>query len=415
MTTYPHANTYDLSDEQYDKYDNSLNDLADRINSLNDRLTISNIEHMMSESRQKLDKWRSDCYNLIDRFYEQKSREFDRHVSEIIDKQRKEINRVRSNLAILVHKQTFLQKDIDHVTTITRQLEQEMDETKDKYLQLNTQLLELNENLIQIQESTDIYTSSIIQPPYKTVNYLDDSSKILCTNERCLLAHHDSNLCLFDKELNILKEKSWSNGWIMDICWSATLARFLILTRNGLFLVDESTMSIVRVQKIPKLSWWSCTCSNANLYVTTKDWASNIYQFSLWPSIQLSKRWQPPETCKPDETINDIIYNKEKLALMIYNRLTKKKSIELRLSTTLECLWSVDLDIDYDSHAIRCCLLKHDEWLIIDWNTSNLFHISNDGKLKLTCDYKPSPSCAAMLGANILVISTADGINLHKL
>ena len=414
MSTYKHTDTYNLSDEQYDEYDNSLNDLADRINSLNDRLATSNIENMMSESRQKLDKWRSDCYSLIDRFYEKKSREFDRYVAGIVDKQRKEINRIRSNIAILIHKQDVLHKDIEFITTTARQLEQEMDETKDKYLQLNIHSLEINDNLIQIQETNVTYNPSIISPPFKTLNYLDDSSKILCTNERYLLVHHDSNLCLLDKELNIVREKSWTNGSIMDICWSSTLARFLVLTRNYLFLVDESTISIIRVQKISKLSWWSCTCSDTYLYVTTKDWGSNVYQFTLWPSIQLLKRWQPPQTCKQDETINNIIYNKEKLALMIYNRLTKSKSIELRLATTFDRLWSLDLDVDYDSRAIRCCLLNHDEWLVVDWNTSNLFHISNEGKLKLACDYNPSPSCATMFGANILAISTADGINLHK-
>ncbi|CAF5061187.1 unnamed protein product, partial [Rotaria magnacalcarata] len=99
MTTCKYEEKYDLSNENYDKYENALDDLADRINSLNDRLTTSNIENMISESRQKLDQWRSDCYNLIDRFYEQKCREFDRHVAEIIDRQRKEINRIRSNTA----------------------------------------------------------------------------------------------------------------------------------------------------------------------------------------------------------------------------------------------------------------------------------------------------------------------------
>jgi len=415
MSTYKHTGTYDLADEQYDEYDNSLNDLADRVNSLNDRLATSNIENMMSESRQKLDEWRKDSYSLIDRFYEQKYREFDRHVAGIVDKQRKEINRIRSNIATLIHKQDILHKDIEYITTTARQLEQEIDETKDKYLQLNIHSIEINNNLIHIQEPNDMFNPSIIPPPVKTIQYLDDSSKILCTNERYLLIHQNSSLCLLDKELNIVKEKYWEQGSIMDICWSSTLARFLCLTRNYLFLIDESTMSIVRVQKIPKLSWWSCTCSDTCLYITTKDWASNIYQFTLWPSIQLLKRWQPPLTCKQDETINDIIYNKEKLALMIYNRLTKSKTMELRYSTTFERLWSIDLDIDYDSRAIRCCLLNHDEWLVIDWNTSNIFHISNDGKLKFTCDYNPSPSCAAMLGANLLVISTSDGINLHKL
>ncbi|UJR34120.1 hypothetical protein I4U23_021527 [Adineta vaga] len=414
-TTYQHAETYELTEEQYDQYDNSLNDLADRINSLNDRLTTSNIENLMSESHQTLDKWRTDCYNLIDRYYEQKCREFNRHVAEIVDKQRKDINRIRSNIATLIHKQNTVQKDIDYITNIARQLEQEIDETKEKYLQLNIHPIEIHEKSIQIQENNDLYNGAIIPPPSKTINYLDDSSKILCTNERHLLIHQNSNLCLLDKELNLLKEKSWTQGCIIDICWSSTLSRFLVLTRNYLFLIDESTMSIIRVQKIPKLSWWSCTCSDTNLYLTTKDWASNIYQFTLWPSVQLIKRWQPPQTCKQDETINNIIYNKDKLALMIYNRLNKTKSIELRSANTFERLWTLDLNIDYDSRAVRCCLLNHDEWLVVDWNTSNLFHISNEGKLKLTCDYNPSPSCAAMFGTNILIISTVDGINLHKL
>ncbi|CAF1281214.1 unnamed protein product [Rotaria sp. Silwood1] len=415
MTTYKHTEKYDLSDENYDEYDNALDDLADRINSLNDRLTTSNIENMISESRQKLDKWRSDCYNLIDRFYEQKCREFDRNVAEIIDKQRKEINRIRSNTATLIHKPDILPKDIDYITTITGQLEQDLDNTKEKYFQINIHSLEINDNLIEIKTTTDICNSSVISPPYKTMNYLDDSSKILCSNERHLLIHQNSNLCLLDKDLNLIREKSWTQGCILDICWSLTLVRFLVLTRNYLYLIDESTLSLMRIQKIPKLSWWSCTCSDTYLYITTKDWGSNIYQFTLWPSIQLSKRWQSPQTCKQNETINDIIYHKEKLALLIYNRLTKRNIIELRISTTFNCLWSLNLDLDYDSRAIRCCLLNNDEWLIIDWNTSNLYHISNDGKLKSTCDYNPSPFYATMLGTNILVISTIDGINLHKL
>lgn len=414
MTAFKNTVEYNLSDKNYNEYENELDDLADRINSLNDRLTTSNIENMISESRQKLDKWRSDCYSIIDRFYEQKCREFDRHVAEIIDRQRKEINRIRSSMATFIHKQDILSKDIDYLTTITNQLEHDMHETKEKYLQIDTRLVEVRENSIEIQKTNDISNTSVISPPYKTINYVEESSKILCANERHLLVHDNSNLCLFDKDLNIIRDKFWSHGCILDICWSLTLARFLILTRNYLYLVDESTLSIIRVQKIPKLSWWSCTCSDTSLYVTTKDWASNIYQFTLWPSIQLVKRWQSPYTCKQNETISNIIYNKEKIALMIYNRLTKTKSIELRVSTTLDCLWSLNLDIAYDCRAIRCCSFNNDEWLVTDWNTSNLHYISNDGKLKLTSEYNTSPFCGTMLGTNIFVISTIDGINLHK-
>jgi hypothetical protein len=413
--TCEHPTTHNLLDEHCNEYDNSLNKLADQLNSLNDRLTTSNIEQMISESRQKLDKWRLDCYIIIDRFYEDKCREFNRHVNDIVDKQRKEINRIRTNIATLIHKQDILQKDINSITTSTHLLEQEINETKKKYLQIDTHSIEINESLIQIQDATDYYNSSILPPPCRTINYLEDSSKMLASNGRSLLIHQNSNLCLVDKELNRIKEKSWTHDWIIDICWSSTLARFLVLTRNDIFLIDESTMSIIRVQKILRHSWCSCTCSDTCLYLTTKGWASNIYQFSLWPSIQLIKRWQPPQTCKQNETINNMIYNKETFALMMYNRLTKTKLIELCTSTTFERLWSLKLDIDYESRAIRCCLLNHDEWLVVDCSTSHLIHISNDGKMKLTCNYNPSPSCATMFGPNLLGISTADGISLHKL
>ena len=405
----------EFSDEQTDDYEAVLNQLADRVNSLNDRLTTSNVESIIDDSRQKLDQWRVDCYQLIDRFYERKCREFDRHVADVLDKQRKEINRIRSTLAVLIHKQDLLARDIQSVQTMTGQVEEDINDLKEKYLRLDIHAVQIHDNLIQIHDYTHSPPPSILSPPYRTINYLDDSSKILSANDRHLLIHQNSKICLLDKELNLVREKSWINGWIMDICWSSILARFLVLTRNALFLIDESTMSIVRVQKLAKLTWWSCTCSDTYLYVSTKDWGCDVHQLSLWPAIQLVKRWQAPETCDDDQTINNLIYHKENLAMMVYRRATKAKSIELRRSTTFERLWSIDLDIDYDSRAIRCCLLHTDEWLVVDWNTSNLFHLSSDGKLKLKSTYHPSPSCATMFGANLLAISTADGINLHKL
>lgn len=406
---------YDYSDEPTVDYEFLWNDLADRVNALNDCLTTSNIELMINDSKTKLDQWRSDSHQLIDRFYERKCREYDQHVSDIVDKQRKEINRIRSTLAVLVHKRDFLPKEIQNLSTNIEQIEREIAQIKNKYLQLDVQMFEINENLIRIQDLSHQYSPSIVSPPCRSMNYIDDSSKILAANDRHLLIHHNSKLCLVDQDLNIVKEKVWNNGWVMDMCWSSLLARFFVLTRNYLFLIDESSMSIVRVQKLPKLTWWSCTCSETFLYVTTKDWACDIHQLSLWPSIQSVKRWSCPETCQEDETINNLVSHKEHLAMMIYRRSTKSKSIDLRLASTLQRLWSIDLDIDYDSRAIRCSLLNQDDWLVVDWNTSHVYQITTDGKFKFKSDYNPSPSSATMFGANLLAISTAVGIHLHKL
>ena len=144
---------YVLSEELFNKYYASLDDLADRINLFNAQLTTANIEDMISEFRQKLDKWRTDCYNSIDRFYEKKCRELDQHTTKIVDEQRKELNRIRSHTAILVHKRDISYKNIDHMTTMTRQIEQDMDKIKEIYLHITTRSLEINDNSIEIQEA----------------------------------------------------------------------------------------------------------------------------------------------------------------------------------------------------------------------------------------------------------------------
>ena len=62
----------------------------------------------------------------------------------------------------------------------------------------------------------------------------------------------------------------------------------------------------------------------------------------------------------------------------------------------------------------RVCLLKCDEWLVIDHQTSHLLHISKDGKLKFTKKYDPTPQNAVLFGSNILAIRTTNCINFYK-
>jgi len=64
--------------------------------------------------------------------------------------------------------------------------------------------------------------------------------------------------------------------------------------------------------------------------------------------------------------------------------------------------------------VFRCCLLTDDEWLVIDYEKERLLHITKDGKLKATIKYDPNPY-RANLFANMLVVSTIDGLNFHKL
>src|ERR1700722_12462051 len=91
--------------EHDDLLNSQLNPLADEINILGDRLNAINIQQKIGEHRRKLDQWRVDSHKMIDRFYEQKCKELDQHIAEIINKEREYIAQMRSKVARLMEKQ----------------------------------------------------------------------------------------------------------------------------------------------------------------------------------------------------------------------------------------------------------------------------------------------------------------------
>jgi len=101
--------------------------------------------------------------------------------------------------------------------------------------------------------------------------------------------------------------------------------------------------------------------------------------------------------------------------MTINNRLEKSLQIELRSAETLDCIWSLRLDTVCKQNLVfRCCLLTDDEWLVMDYETNRLLHITEDGKLKATIPYEGIPRCANLF-ANMLVISTNGGVTFHQL
>ncbi|CAF2933592.1 unnamed protein product [Rotaria sp. Silwood2] len=92
------------------------------------------------------------------------------------------------------------------------------------------------------------------------------------------------------------------------------------------------------------------------------------------------------------------------------------KLIELRSSSTLEKLWSLTFDTMHSigRKVYRVCLLKYDEWLVIDHNNSRLLHVSKDGKVKAQRSYEPTAHNAVLFGSNILAIRTANCLNYYR-
>jgi hypothetical protein len=215
--------------------------------------------------------------------------------------------------------------------------------------------------------------------------------------------------------MNIVKEVLWTYGDIYDTCWSASLNRFIVIGGRIVFLVDENTMSISNVQTIGEQGWLSCTCSETFLFMSTNQFPSSIMKFSLLPSIQLVREWKSPDTCALNEIIDGIVYNKGTLSMIIENASEKSLRIDLRYAETLDCIWSLRFDTVCNQNLVfRCCLLDGDEWLVTDYVTKRLLHITKDGKLKTIIKYDAIPYHANLF-ANMLAISSSDGLNFYKL
>jgi gas vesicle protein len=395
-----------------------LHPLTDEINAVGNRLDKLNIQEALDDSRRKLEQWRDDCHQKIDGFFAQKYQELDGLIEMKVGKQREEIKQIQSKMVERIQEQETTRQEIDLLTSNIRRLEENMTNIEQICFQINTRSLVIDDSFIHIQEMNEHEIDlSTLSSVYKTINRSNESYTSLTSNERYLLMHQAPNLCLVDREMNIVKQVEWSYYAICDMCWLPMLARFIIIEKENVFLVDQNTMSIDIARMIETRKWRSCTFSNSFLFLSTWELGSSIAKFSLLPSIKLVREWKSPHTCAKNEIIHDIVCNNDVLALMVMNGLDKNMWIELKSSETLDRIWLFRLNIvRNEGIQFRCCLLTGDEWLVADYNTNRLLYISKDGKLKKTIEYSPTPYRATLFGPKLLVVSTKNGgINFHKL
>ncbi|CAF0792435.1 unnamed protein product [Rotaria sordida] len=393
------------------------NSLIDQINRLHKQLKRLNIDKIVDESRLKLDKWRDNSLKKVHHFYDTKCEELDRYYTGKVRQQQKEIEQLYKKLNELNQKQdTIDENNINELQTNILHLKHKIDKIEQKIIPINIRALTIDNDLIIIGEMKikgfDLTTLSL---PYQTFNISENFELGLASNNQYLLIDQNSDLILFDKDLTIIQQSTWDYGVIHDFCWSSGLVSFIVITEQSkAFLVSGNNLSINSIEGIDNHLWISCTCSNSFLYLTTL--SNSIVEFSLLPSFSCMRRWDPPTTCKENEFIKDINCNDDKIALIIVHFSDKIIHLIVRSLTTFDQLFSIRLDIKHLSYQlpIRCCPLKNNEWLVIEANTSQFFHIGKDGKLKRTLTYDQPPYNALLFGSNILVIRTDSTINFHE-
>ena len=403
------------------EHNNLLHSHLDRlvvtVNTIRNRLQTINTQMIIDANYQKLEQWRLDSHKRIDRFFQQKCRELNRLIVDKVDEQDEEFNRLQTKVAELINEQHVTCQDIHELTSTVDQLEIEINNIEESFIQIYTHPLVLDNGVISIKGVNDEeYDLSVLSSAYKFISRPNGSYGALASNDRNLLIHQAPYLCLVDQDLTIHKRILWRYGLIHDMCWSRTLDRFIVIDRKNLFFLNENTGSTEKVQPIQKRNWLSCTCSDQFLFLSTNEWGSSITKFSFTSSKKLDQQWESPKVCRIDEYVDVVTCNKTKLAMIIRNNSSRTTRIEVRSSETLDWLWSLPLDLVWNPRKpFHCCSFINEGWLIADYESGRLLHITKTRGVKSTIPYNKIPYCVTLFGSNRLAVSAKDGVNFHDL
>lgn len=261
-----------------------------------------------------------------------------------------------------------------------------------------------------VQSSLDL--RSLSKRPFKArslpkeVKY--QKSPLMCANNEFLLLCTDGELHLFNTDLKLTRSTEGSkitSSELIDMAWCESLSRFIILTKEKVYLLNLMIMQLLLIEDIRLQSeerrFTSCACSSTTLFIAvSQSWnKSYLYHYSL-PRISFVARLSmvdligtdlPPSTSTwsslkapikekdDDREIHSIRYNQQRLAVMITCRreaflyvLGSQRQSETASKTALP--W-------YDGHL--CALAGSAGWLLIKENRDQKLL-----QIDLDCRYK---------------------------
>lgn len=404
-----------------DSVQSKLNGFSNEMVDLIEQMKVFELPKIIENSREKLSRWKENCYRMINDYYEGKCRELEEFSKVKFLQHEKEIDQIQNTIADLSRRDKATQRDLQTLKLSIDDLKYEINKFKTKGLQIDIRPFVVENHAISIKDSKpnafNLNSSNLLSTKH-TIQCLKESQSELAANDRFILLNLGENLSLLDRDLTIHQQTPWMSECIYDMCWSSTLSKFIVITnRRKVYQINETTLEIVRIHGIEKTAWLSCTSSETCLYLTTGDVGTIIYQFKLTPTIRTVKQWIPPYSCRPHESILHMQYNNGTMALIVRESFHGAVDLELRSSATLTRLWTLPLDVRTPGiwSKITCRSLPYDEWLVVHTATSRLFHITKDGKLKITLEYQPQLSNATLFGSNTLVVHLGSKVNFHQL
>lgn len=344
--------------------------------------------------QKQLENWREEAHLIVDQFYEAKR-------DQLIETKRGVLKRDLERL---------LSKCDHHVNS--HSIEQDLSTMQIKINELEH--LRLTAHSLKISDHFIVQRNLFpLKHAHRTLHLKTHGGCPIGSNEKHLLVDREGKyLTLLDHHLSIVREIPFTHDGIHGISWSKQLNRFFIVLFKEILLMNEENMHFERCPIVNDIDWWRGTCSEKSLFLSTVEWGSSIYEFDIHSKFELVQQWHSPITCSKDEIICDLKYANHHLAIPISNRVHDTSRIELRDVTTLECIWSVSIH-----GRCRCCSINGDQWLVLDHDDCQFYHISADGRLLKKDKYEHHQQVEDLIpwGENQLAVLTKKSINLHEL
>ncbi|CAF1398249.1 unnamed protein product [Adineta ricciae] len=387
--------------------------MTNTVNSYISQMNELNIEQIHRDAQNKLSYWRNDSHRRINEFYQEKLEELQDYISEVKALYETKMRTIEDYLNQLVNQQDMSEEDSRlFIHSKNQAIQQTLEELKQICVQINPHPIIIDESEICIGKKFNLkklahYSSQI--------PYAESSSAAIATNNEFILLHQHPNLCLFNRSAQLIRQCPWTDEWIRDMSWSATLKLFFIITSSKVFFADEQIMSIAIADNFCRQTWFSCTCSDRSLYLSTCEWGSSIFEFSLQQQSTLVHQWKPPTTCKPSEGINDIQYSNGTLALMIKDNQAHERNLVVKSIRTFDTIWSFSLESSTNIRLMTCCPLKNNEWLIMDGAQLQIYHVTGRGKNVEKMNFDSVPYRASFLGSSMLVVATELSLNFYSI
>ena len=231
----------------------------------------------------------------------------------------------------------------------------------------------------------------------------------MCGNEKSLLICEKDSLLLFDENFIPQEDFHWTNGSIYCLCWIDFVKKFLLLNdRREIYLINENHLSIYeRIESIPSMNWWSSTCYDKYLYLSTYGRDPIVVQIDLSKSFQLIKQLKCPFLCHSDEFIQQLNSFSDKFILIVSNPKKKLSTCQIRSPVSLNLLSSITLNFSPTSYqnSIHSTILLSQQLIFIQENSSEILCLFKDETTKII-DYRRFIRNISSFHRNICVIRT---------